>query len=324
MNENQEILLNKFNAAVTQAQRSNAVFMPRPEHMGNSMNKRVKRLLRYRSTYIKYILDRIKTEIKSFFKLTVTVTTFFGTTTNLPISDSNVQSIYKDGILSEDEDGLIRFLIKELKAEDIFYDIGANYGFYSALAQKIITTGQIHIFEPNTSIFPYLQKMVSLKENVSLNKIALSDSIGEITFFDCYEGHSSGKSTTVEGVAKDHRAGYKKVSIQATTLDEYCKSHTVPTVIKIDVEGAESAVLEGGKETLKIFSPTIAIELWSGTDLSEYSLKTVKFLDSLGYTPFFLLSTGDTKQTDVTTLMEWLKVRQTETNFIFRKVTSAI
>jgi FkbM family methyltransferase len=320
MNKKQESLLIQFNTAVAKAHRSARGFNPRPEDMGSGAGKILARLLRYRISYLKYIWDRIQGRFKLMTNSTLKARTFFGTELRMPASDSNTQSIYQDGILYPDEDGLIRYFIRELKVDDIFYDIGANYGFYTALAQHLIENGEVHSFEPSNKIFPYLERMATSDNRTFLNKIALSDSTGELTFFDCYMGHASGKSTTVEDVATEHRAGYEKIIVKALTLDEYCSSHTTPTIIKMDVEGAESNVLEGGRHTLERASPVIAIELWSGEGLYEYSLKALNILSTLGYTPFFLSPEGELEETSGKHLQSWLKSKQKETNFIFKKI----
>ena len=66
----------------------------------------------------------------------------------------------------------------------MFYDIGANYGFYTALASDIATDGQVHAFEPGALCSAYLERNFAGNRNVILNKVAVTNSVGHIAFYD--------------------------------------------------------------------------------------------------------------------------------------------
>jgi hypothetical protein len=78
--------------------------------------------------------------------------------------------------------------------------------------------------------------------------------------------------------------------IQAITIDELTAEFGVPTHIKIDVEGHEAAVVRGGRETLRRYSPQLFLELHNelilmdGGDPSE----VVDELQGAGYSVFSL------------------------------------
>ena len=62
---------------------------------------------------------------------------------------------------------------------------------------------------------------------------------------------------------------YSEESIELTTIDEYCKNHNIkPSGIKVDVEGAEMLVIEGGMETITKYSPWVLLE-FHGLYMSE-------------------------------------------------------
>jgi FkbM family methyltransferase len=244
------------------------------------------------------------------------VQTFWGRRLTLPAQDANTQFLYTSGALGLGENGLIRFLIRELRVDDIFYDIGANYGFYTALAQEILSEGEIHAFEPSSNVFSYLTQLK--KEKTFLNEIALSDENGSKEFFDSSASNSSGKSTTSAQVAHGHQWDYTTTTVHAVTLDEYCRTHTAPTIIKIDVEGAEADVLLGGAHLLKEKAPIVAVELWSGGALSQFSLPTLAVFKKFDYTPFFIEDSGNLKITTYEYLENWLKTEHQETNLVFK------
>ena len=70
---------------------------------------------------------------------------------------------------SDPETRLTKFLIKNTNREDVFFDIGANFGFFTVLARAMLGddpingTPQIYAFEPTPSIFKILSKNGSCK-----------------------------------------------------------------------------------------------------------------------------------------------------------------
>lgn len=310
------VLLEKLNKVVVPSNLE-VGFNPSPEDRGNSMRMRLRRLVRYRGAYIAHIARYFREHLKALSKTDVHAKTFWGRELILPNRDSNAQSIYKLGVLAANEDRLTRFLIKELRNNDIFYDIGANYGFYTALAQELITDGEIHAFEPGEKVFSYLQQLA--RSGTFLNKMAVNSSTGNVQFFDSYTRNSSGKSTISSEVALDHKWHYETRTVQAITLEEYCRTHRAPTVIKMDVEGAESEVLAGGISVFEKNSPIVAIELWSGHELYSFSFKTLAMFKKIQYEPFLIQAEGDLKETTYEYLEAWLKTEQQETNMIFKK-----
>jgi FkbM family methyltransferase len=159
--------------------------------------------------------------------------------------------------------------------EGVFVDVGANIGHLSINVAKNPKT-KVYSFEPEASNIKVFEKNISLNhlKNISLIKKGLSDEEG---FFDFYVlGENSGGNSLL-----DTKKGGRKVKIPVTTLDVFYKENKIERLdfLKIDVEGAEIKVLNGGKKTLKKFKPKIIFESWD-----EKSLEKVKeFLFPLGY-----------------------------------------
>ena len=134
------------------------------------------------------------------------------------------------------------FLLHLLRDEDMFMDIGSNIGSYTILASGAIRCRSIAI-EPIPSTYEHL------KNNIAVNR--MEDRVEALNI-----GLGSKHSTllitntqdTVNHVAVDGEKDTTEVSVQ--TLDGILKSCTCPLLIKIDVEGFETEVLLGGKNTL--------------------------------------------------------------------------
>lgn len=133
-------------------------------------------------------------------------------------------------------------IVKELKTNDTFWDVGANIGFYSLLAASYPEVNVI-AFEPNPFTFKILQKNIehNNRDNIRILNVALSESEG-MAKFDTMAPHD----TTGESHLTDEASNF---TIEVTTrrgdkLIE-CENIPKPDVMKIDVEGAEYLVIKG-------------------------------------------------------------------------------
>ena len=133
-------------------------------------------------------------------------------------------------------------------------DIGANKGVYTfALLNHC---RRVHAFEPNPKLFRVLKRWATGK--AELYDIALSDETGEADLLvpRSSKGYSNqGASLSEIKVQGDH--GIARV--RTSRLDDM-DIHDIG-FMKIDVEGAEMAVLRGAKETIARDKPVMMIEL---------------------------------------------------------------
>ncbi len=145
---------------------------------------------------------------------------------------------YYYGLMEMEE---MAFVLHYLDKDDTFYDIGANVGAYTILTGLHIGC-QTFSFEPHPKTFSYLERNISLgviTENITLLNIGLSCKEGKIKF--------TSDQDTVNHVALN--GAENVIDVHLSVLDAL----TLPTpkVIKIDVEGFELEVLNGGKLTLE-------------------------------------------------------------------------
>ncbi|MBI3589598.1 MAG: FkbM family methyltransferase [Candidatus Liptonbacteria bacterium] len=212
----------------------------------------------------------------------------------LLLSLEEAESLYYYGTLSREEQPSILFLLEHLKEKDVFFDIGAHYGFYTSLARELITQGEIHAFEPSPKIFQYLDAVFSGGgKNIFLNNVALSDCKGSLPFFDGSAEGESGSGTLLKNVAQQNISTYQEISVDVTTLDEYVRARKHPTIIKLDVEGSEFNIIQGGQHTLEKSSPIILMEVWRGKIGEKFSLPAIRALYELGYQSFGITSSGE-------------------------------
>ncbi|MFB6212413.1 MAG: FkbM family methyltransferase, partial [Candidatus Magasanikbacteria bacterium] len=249
----------------------------------------------------------------------ISTETFWGKPVTVDLEDSISAPMYYFGILKWQESNLIKFLIKNLQEDDVFYDIGASYGFYSVLAAEIITEGKIHAFEPSDRMFNILGSQFEESSNVTLNKSAVSDTTGKINFFDGSKFGDTEFSTTVEQTAEMQKLQgrtLQRKQIESTTLDEYTSSgHTPPSFIKIDVEGAEPKVIKGGQKTIKENKPVISMEVREDNDETNLYENAINLLLNLNYTLCTINKNGQAKRKNPDKWKEL--VRNDFDNFLF-------
>lgn len=283
-------------------------------NQGPGLVKKIKRLIFSPSIYIPYCLYRLGL----YRKKDQTTKLFWGRQIKVSLFDLEAFFLNLCGLLSHpSEVKLTKFFIKNFKENDIFYDVGANWGFYTYLALEFCS--QVHSFEPLPNIFKYLLKNLSNEHKCFLNNVALSNFCGESKI---YSGKESSRGSTIrtELFLTNKKYFEKEILVKVTTLDEYLKTHSSPTVIKLDVEGSENLVIKGGIKFFKNFSPIVAMEVASNNHyLANLYTEAIRLLKSLGYKSFYLNEEGELKRAegDLTKLVE--KSGYICDNFIFLK-----
>jgi len=184
--------------------------------------------------------------------------------------------------LSEFED--MGFLLHTLKPGDLFVDIGANIGSYSILAASCKDV-KVEAFEPIPSTFFWLQKNIQVNSlnQVNAMNIGLADKKNTVYF--------SSNLDTVNHVLSDNEKNYSSIQVDVFPLDEVLKEKC-PTIIKIDVEGYESQVLDGAKNIINNPSLIVIIIELNGSgrkygkkDSDIHKLLTSKGFESFKYDP---------------------------------------
>ena len=163
-----------------------------------------------------------------------------------------------------------------LEDSDIL-DIGSNVGFFSEAIVKNVNYKSIHLFEPSKEYYDYSKSNVSLQnsKNIFFNNYGLgnsnsqsilykspNDNIGWNTFFKKDPNQTEGDflSKTLSKMIKE--------TCTIKKLDDYKLKNI--DFIKIDVEGLEHRVLEGGLKIIKKFKPYILVEVGWGTSHPDW------------------------------------------------------
>lgn len=153
---------------------------------------------------------------------------------------------------------------------NVFFDIGANTGYYSLLAAVRNPGTQVYAFEPASAPHHYLTRNIAINrlKNVKAYQLALSDQEGELTFFelDNPEHYHSKYNLAGTGTLKLEGAEnqlYVSRKVRSTTLDKWMSDENVRKVdlIKLDTEGTEDLILRGADYVLREHQPVIICEI---------------------------------------------------------------
>ncbi len=141
-----------------------------------------------------------------------------------------------------------RLLLNFLKASQTFVDAGAHIGYYTLLAARAVgPAGRVYAFEPAPRNLALLLKNIQANgynDNITAVPKAVSNRSGTCQLFLCEEESLS------NSIFPKLLEGGDSVSVKATTLDEFFEGEGWPPVdfMKMDIEGAEKAALEGMRE----------------------------------------------------------------------------
>jgi FkbM family methyltransferase len=167
-------------------------------------------------------------------------------------------------LLGLHEREVLECLQQQLKPGMTVFDVGANAGYFSMIAGELVgKSGRIVSLEPDPRVVEVLRRNVGSNgfENASVVQAAAYNSCGEVSL-------GCAPATSWSGIY--YERPMKRISVRAVTLDSLCDQLGLDRVdfVKIDVEGAEVAVLEGMSGVLARQRPQVLLELhgeYSGT-----------------------------------------------------------
>lgn len=136
--------------------------------------------------------------------------------------------------------------------QEVFVDVGAAHGdtvakFYNACKGNYKS---IHAFEPDLVNYESLKSLCNVIPNANYYHMGLSDENGELNFFEDTDNRF-GSRFVVKGNEKSETK-----SVKICKLDDIIDE---ATLIKIDVEGFECKVINGAREIIKKFGPSMHI-----------------------------------------------------------------
>jgi FkbM family methyltransferase len=162
------------------------------------------------------------------------------------------------------------------------YDVGANVGFITVIAARLVgERGNVCGFEPVPIIADQAVHNAGLNQfrQICIHRVALGDQDGEAVF-EVSENLTMGKLVN-RGFHGPKAAN--ELIVRKSKLDTLIALGGLPDphLVKIDVEGAEAAVLDGASEVLRRARPVLLIELHSTNQAVAERLEELSFVGCL-------------------------------------------
>ena len=169
----------------------------------------------------------------------------------------------KDYYEGEVEPVVQQALMQWLRQGMVFYDIGANIGFFTLIAASIVgNEGKVFSFEPEPELALRLIEHIDRNRfsNVSVVQAGLWSATGRAMFVPSDPLMSPDRGT---GNLAPATSGGNAVSVPCIALDDFVRDSPPPDLIKCDVEGAEVEVFQGAARLLAEHRPVVVCEVHS-------------------------------------------------------------
>lgn len=196
------------------------------------------------------------------------------------------------------------FARRSVSSGDVVVDAGAHVGFFALqFATAVGPTGHVYAFEPFTANAALLDQ--SIRENryesrMTLVRAAVGDTAGSVSLYFARETLNLGGAFALS-IDAPPPADLERAVVPAVRLDDYPLRRPV-RFLKMDVEGAEPAVLRGAERVLREDRPILMSEIHR-SQLARVSRTTpdefARYLSAFGYRPHQIEADGSTTLLDV-------------------------
>jgi FkbM family methyltransferase len=173
--------------------------------------------------------------------------------------DPRYEAQYVSGLY---EVPLLKYLASHLKQGDVFYDVGGHIGIVSLIGARIVgPEGRVFAFEAdpeNASRIRDHGRMNALPQ-VEVVQSAVWSECKTLTFHRAPATSSRNTGGVVDIVENTCANGL--IAVESVTLDRFALDRRPPSVVKIDVEGAEEMVLQGAHSVFRVSKPLLICEI---------------------------------------------------------------
>lgn len=174
----------------------------------------------------------------------------------------------------------IAILLQCLRPGDVAIDVGANIGVHTvAFAQAVGPRGRVFAFEPQRLVFQTL--CANLAINGLTNVVAVPSGVAEAAGTALVPAIDYGRADNFGGISLED-SGPRGEAIELCRLDDR-RDIDRCRLIKIDVEGMESGVLEGARALIAMHRPILSVE----NDRVEKSPALIRAIWDLGYDAYW-------------------------------------
>jgi FkbM family methyltransferase len=136
-------------------------------------------------------------------------------------------------------------IASHLRPNDTFWDIGAHAGYHTLIAARAVGPGgKVLAVEPDPQVCAIMREQLDLNDisNTTIEVAAVAPECGETSFVIRDVDNRTSALADVHNPVVDNAHG-RRIAVRCTTLDSLVQHAPMPTVLKMDVEGAEELIL---------------------------------------------------------------------------------
>lgn len=189
----------------------------------------------------------------------------------------------------ESEAALFGFLRQTIRPGDVVLDVGAFVGIYAVLAARWSRPGgRVIAFEPTPASAALARRHVTLNRleaDIEVIEAAVSDTAGHAMFHE-YDASDMPFVNSLAPAA-DTAAAPRTREVDVVTIDDVCRERGLaPSVVRMDVQGAEVHALRGARDTIRAATRlTLVVEMhpqcWPAFGITEEDVRQT--LRDLGF-----------------------------------------
>jgi len=154
-------------------------------------------------------------------------------------------------------------LVDHLRPGMTFYDVGANIGFFTLMAARLVgPQGRVISFEADPEIAARLRENLARNQftHAQVEQKAVWSESATVSFERVDPNTSPDRGL---GHVSHNGSAPGSITVEAVSLDQYTVSNSPPDFLKCDVEGAEVAVFQGAAKLLSGKRPILLVEMHS-------------------------------------------------------------
>ncbi len=166
-------------------------------------------------------------------------------------------------------------------APKVIVDVGANRGLWSTKTIKYFPDATYYLYEPQEELLPELQKLQRISSQVTINIMGVGAVKGHMDFsLNPRDDSSTFRLSAAEAAAR----GFKQRTLPVVTLDEeYFDKGIYPSIVKIDAEGWDIDVINGGKKTIQTADIVFVESAILNKNVNNTLLRIVAMMDDMGF-----------------------------------------
>ena len=198
-------------------------------------------------------------------------------------------------MVSPKRNGLVDFVktviaMYFIHPNDTVIDVGAHVGRYSLLYSFLVgEKGKVYSYEAHPTIFQSLENSIQNIPQIMARNLAVSNQSNALISMKIYPDEIVHECATVEPALMDEErmpGNTCLIEVPTQQLDDLVSNHSIQecSLIKVDVEGHEHAVIDGASNLLKQYKPIVIFEY--GYIPKKFEPNTIEQIESLDYSVY--------------------------------------